>query len=421
MRIAITGVTGFGNRGVEALVLTTIEQLLIRFPDAEIIVATWTPDYDQKRFGHPQVKYVYDSFLINNRWTEYPTYTPPKKALWRRIVRYGLVLMKLREKRVVAKYKFQMPFDNVDLVIVSGGDLFSSVYGSNFLNHWSEPTFWAKERNVKCVMLGQTVGEFTNENDKNKWLEIEQNVKLITLRDEISLKYIKNEFPDSNFSYNVTADSAFLLDYKETIGIQKRKMIGNSYVAISVSNNISHFLNTDHLQHIQTWVELIKMILNEWNQNVVIITHVQEKYSDDRLIATEIWRCLDFDSRINICGEDLSASEFKSIISKSELLIAERMHAAIAGFSTGICTVTIGYSIKAMGLVNMIFKADSNFNQSELVIPYKDFIVVNSTQKKLNEIWTNRKIIEIEIDKNINRLSKAANMNFDIIHELLEN
>ena len=60
MKIVITGVTGFRNRGVEALVRPTVENLLLRYPDAEITIATWSPDYDAQRLVNDKVKFVLD-------------------------------------------------------------------------------------------------------------------------------------------------------------------------------------------------------------------------------------------------------------------------------------------------------------------------------------------------------------------------
>jgi polysaccharide pyruvyl transferase WcaK-like protein len=51
MSVLITGVTGLRNRGVEALVTTTIEQIRNLNPDIAINVLTQTPDYDQLKLN----------------------------------------------------------------------------------------------------------------------------------------------------------------------------------------------------------------------------------------------------------------------------------------------------------------------------------------------------------------------------------
>jgi colanic acid/amylovoran biosynthesis protein len=47
MKVIITGVTGLRNRGVEALVTTTVDQLLQRHPDLSIDIMTESADYEQ--------------------------------------------------------------------------------------------------------------------------------------------------------------------------------------------------------------------------------------------------------------------------------------------------------------------------------------------------------------------------------------
>jgi colanic acid/amylovoran biosynthesis protein len=42
----LAGITGVRNRGVEALVVTTVEQFRLRRPDLEIRVLTRTPELD---------------------------------------------------------------------------------------------------------------------------------------------------------------------------------------------------------------------------------------------------------------------------------------------------------------------------------------------------------------------------------------
>ena len=105
MSVLITGVTGLRNRGVEALVTTTIEQIRNLNPDIAINVLTQTPDYDQlklKEFnqvsiiGYPIS--VIDKF--RSKTSKFYNAVPP-------------------EYKVVK---------NSSLVIASGGDLFTSDY-----------------------------------------------------------------------------------------------------------------------------------------------------------------------------------------------------------------------------------------------------------------------------------------------------
>ena len=149
MRIAITGVTGFRNPGFEALVRPTIPQLLQRYPQAQISIATWSPEYDAARLPDSRISYSQDSHLQNGSWR-----APAGST--------GTTLMQLVAKPASQKFlkpaapkkaepskpDLEMPSDKDDLVIVSGGDLFSSDYDTEPLNHFCSPVPWALQNNV---------------------------------------------------------------------------------------------------------------------------------------------------------------------------------------------------------------------------------------------------------------------------------
>jgi hypothetical protein len=75
MKILITGVTGFKNRGVEALVSPVIERLLAKDPNWRFEVTSWTTDYDAARFAHfgGAVNFVSDQFLTTGEWGQRAT------------------------------------------------------------------------------------------------------------------------------------------------------------------------------------------------------------------------------------------------------------------------------------------------------------------------------------------------------------
>jgi len=62
MNVVITGVTGFRNRGVEALVRTKIDQMLINDSELKFTILTNTPNYDCERLSHRSVEFIQDSF-----------------------------------------------------------------------------------------------------------------------------------------------------------------------------------------------------------------------------------------------------------------------------------------------------------------------------------------------------------------------
>jgi colanic acid/amylovoran biosynthesis protein len=100
------------------------------------------------------------------------------------------------------------------------------------------------------------------------------------------------------------------------------------------------------------------------------------------------------------------------------MVIAERMHAAIAGFSLGICTVPIGYSIKARGITaSMLYS--TGLDPDELAIPLDKFLDLSLSKKKLTYIWNNRSSFRQSIGKGLDRAKANAVRNFDLIDDLI--
>jgi colanic acid/amylovoran biosynthesis protein len=422
MKIVITGVTGFRNRGVEALVRPTVEQLLKRYPEAEITIATWSPDYDRERLNIPQVSFVEDCYLKCRAWSAPPVIpgTHQRLALSKRIIRKISRTMGWSASGPVLQTASAptMPFEVPDLVLVSGGDLISSDYGTESLAHFIEPVKWAKSHGVPCAMIGQSIGKFKCEADLELWKTAVSAATLITLREPMSLDYLRNELGNNSSSIIETADCAFLLEIDKAISSQQPCFPdGGPTIAISISESIASYTSSNYGLHLDAWVALIKMMLDEWHANVAIIPHVQERYADDRKPSTIIFRRLGCDSRVRVYGEDLSASEFKGIISRCEMVIAERMHAAIAGFSSGICTVPIGYSIKARGITASVLSS-SGLDPDDLSIPLEQLLDAASSKIKLTKIWTQREFFQIAIAKGLKKSIQNASKNFDLIHEI---
>lgn len=59
--------------------------------------------------------------------------------------------------------------------------------------------------------------------------------------------------------------------------------------------------------------------------------------------------------------EDCNAMELKGYISRCRFLIAARTHASIAGYSTGVPTLVVGYSVKAVGIASDLFGTAKNY------------------------------------------------------------
>ena len=63
-------------------------------------------------------------------------------------------------------------------------------------------------------------------------------------------------------------------------------------------------------------------------------------------------------SRVLVVGPDYDARQLKWIISQLRLFAGSRTHATIAALSTGVPTISVGYSVKARGINQDVFGHD---------------------------------------------------------------
>ena len=393
MSVLITGVTGLRNRGVEALVTTTIEQIRNLNPDIAINVLTQTPDYDQlklKDYNHVSIMGYPRSFIhrVQSRASKF-------------------------YKNLDSDYQL---VKNSSLVIASGGDLFTSDY-PGALEYYLRKMKLALQVGVPIVFLGQSVS-FKTRKEADIFLQVASKSKLITVRENLSYKYLTEELGLSRDLVKHTADSAFLLkppsqnqisNLLESYGCIRNRPL----IAISPSQGISKYAKCSRDAHFGAWRKVIDMILSEIEAQIIIIPHVQDGLNDDRILASDIHKSFNYDPRIHLAGGDHSASEFKGLISACDMLVAERMHAAIAGLSSGVCTVVVGYSVKAEGIVTDLLGTDSLSKDS--LISIQDFINGELACNTIQKAWNSREKVADKLREVLPIIKGKAAENFQLL------
>jgi polysaccharide pyruvyl transferase WcaK-like protein len=137
------------------------------------------------------------------------------------------------------------------------------------------------------------------------------------------------------------------------------------YVGINVSPLVIK-QETSHDVLINSFVRLIKYIIEETDYGVLLLPHVIWKSNDDREPLSLLFHSFAGTGRVFII-DDCNCMEMKGYISKCRFLVAARTHASIAGYSQSIPTMVIGYSVKSTGIARDIFGNDNPY-----VIPVQD-------------------------------------------------
>jgi len=314
---------------------------------------------------------------------------------------------------------------DADILISTGGDVFSSEYGIRSIKRHLEPLKWAMEKNIPCVMLSHSIGPFKHPKELQLWQHYAKLCAHVSLRENKSFDYVVKDAGLPLNKVSLVGDVAFLLPYTdETISKERFQSYGLDVnaptLALSVSRGISRYCgNKDEEAHTQALIEHCKL-LRAQNIQVLLIPHVQFKPAtgNDKVVAEQIKSAFAQDAGLAIAEGELSASDFKGLIRLCQMVVAERLHAAIAGLSSGICTMPIKYSVKADGIIGDLFK-DENMAKA-MFIPLDEFMDVPNSSNTIVKNWENREEINQALAVELPKMKNLAHQAFEELFAIIE-
>ena len=320
---------GSANHGCEAIVRSTKKIL-------ESPMALWStaPEEDQY-YGLDSIVELHhdESVRINRGSIEY-------------------YLAAVEHKLLGSDYTFTKKSHKTLCSGVHSGDVCLSIGGDNYcysgLENLGYYNRMLKSRGAKTVLWGCSVDPAVLTPAVVRDL---QRYDLITVRESISLEGMqKAGLGDRVVS---CADPAFQLEIVDTPlpdGFSKENTIGinMSPLAASYGNHVT-----------ENYLELLRFILEETEDSVLLIPHVVKKDNDDRETLCMLMSHFERE-RIRLV-DDQNCMRLKSLISQCKLFVGARTHATIAAYSTGVPTLVTGYSIKAQGIATDLFGTDEHY------------------------------------------------------------
>lgn len=139
-------------------------------------------------------------------------------------------------------------------------------------------------------------------------------------------------------------DPAFLLSPEPTV-------LPEIFAPHTAALNISPLILRRSDSMLQYFVETARVLL-ERADALLLVPHVTMPADNDREALEALAQGLSPQEQKRLCwaGKNLNAAQRKYIISKCEMLVCCRTHASIAGYSTGVPTAVVGYSVKSQGI-----------------------------------------------------------------------
>ena len=318
---------GCENRGCEAIVRSTSE-LFSREAGARCTLASDTPAFD-KGAGLDRVARVFSSTIA--------PYSP------RRFVNsIGFRLGMPREHEVARKYAPVISQGRRSGVCLSvGGDTYC--YGPQ--EHLKVINGRLSKAGKPLVLWGCSVEP---ELVRGEAFEDFKRYSLIVARESIS----EQAFAEAGLPVRRWCDPAFLLR-REELPLPQGWREGAT-VGLNVSPLILSRAK-DGEQALEAFVALIGHILKSSDDAVALIPHVTWAHDDDREALSRLKDRFADEPRVLALPGNLGATAYKGYIARMKALVTARTHASIAGYSSAVPTLVIGYSVKARGIARDLF------------------------------------------------------------------
>lgn len=247
---------------------------------------------------------------------------------------------------------------------ISGGDSFTDLYGPGRFRAICAPKSLALRLGKPLVLLPQTYGPFNEPANRVTAAKLVRGAVQCWARDARSFEILRELLGDQfdPARHRLGVDVAFLLpiaDGARLLADAPREFVSGGEIGINVSGLIwndpaaaasRYKFKADYRAAVTAIVHRIAA-----STPVVLVPHVLAApghYEADRTACEAVSAALPaaFRGNVRICLDPKDPCEAKGLISRCSWFMGTRMHATIAGLSSGVPTCAISYSDKTIGV-----------------------------------------------------------------------
>ncbi len=360
MKIVISGYYGFNNSGDDALLQAIIDDIRFAYDKAEIIVLSNDPDATRKSYGVHAV-YRYNA---------------------------AMALMKISA---------------CDLLISGGGTLIQDATSTKSLIYYLTVIRAAKFFKKKIMLYANGIGPLTSFKNIEKTKKVLNEVDLITLRDENSVKELE-QIGITKPHIKLTADPAFLLEPD----------ISGSKILDSYS--------------VPRDMPILCVSVRRWKNNPENFEQIMADFCDyahDRYgfftIFLPMQHKVDYalsaaiknkmKNRSIVIGGNYSVQSMLSIINEAHICVGMRLHTLIYSAGCNVPSVGIVYDPKINGFLE--YMGESRFIKVEE-------ISAEALRNMFEEICGDYDTIKSHLKFNMRIMREKASENRDLMKKLLD-
>lgn len=410
MKVLLTNVYSYKNKGDAAIVLSLVNEINRAFNKPAILIQTADIKNDTDKYGAPVSATLLWYLLSSVR----------SKGLLIRLLKVlggfaslGLfvVVLKLTNRRIIFMLphdlkRFQQEIVEHDLVIACGGgylrtgnaSMLDTVLLMTTCLNFVLPTYL----NKKVYLYSQSIGPVYGALQRGILQFALNRVEIIESREDVTTKFLDSLHLSS--SVIETADPALLLGGKGRFPGEHVKLITDRMpVGLTVRR---WFNDREKLEdYIKTMAEAIDYVIEKHQAQVFYLPQViaDNFGDDDRIIARRVYEQVRNKEFYTVIEADLHPYEMIGLCEKMHIFIGTRMHSNIFALISHVPVVAIEYEHKTRGIMR-------GLGLEELTIDIKEIdskLLQHTIEKLLKDRDTYASLIRKNLPQQIQKSRNA--------------
>ena len=289
------------------------------------------------------------------------------------------------------------PAKGVLCALQLGGDNYSLDYGRPW--DYMSVDRWLARRGIPTVIWGASVGPF--DGDSTFAPMIHEHLKSLAgifVRETISRDYLAKHGIVHNV--HLVADPAFCMTPSEPNDPDIHEVVMDGMIGVNISPLVARFSKTGG--DLEAWrqaaAQMIIAAAERTERPVLLIPHVGSpiREEDDFAFLESVREMVapKLELPIRVAPQGMGAAELKWLIARCTVFAGARTHATIAALSSCTPTLSLSYSVKAVGINQDIF-GHQKFCKSVKTITAEEF--ADSMQSMLENAGDIRALLEAKM------------------------
>lgn len=409
--LLITGGWGYGNIGDEAILMSMLDRIVNRIPQADITVTSYSPKDTKRYHGIDAIESLHR--LIHPLTI---LFIPRILAIALWLVIYKLLGPQLMIDKSLRSYIGYVK--RCDVFVMGGGGYFNDLWKDGFLARILEIVI-AKTLNKKIMIYGQTVGPFGSRFSRVFLGRILNQVDLITYRDAQSSATLSHfGFRTDRMIY--TADEASLIESGDCNPEELLEVLGIPRPNLLVGVMVQHFrryasnaglTSKGRIETSAEYLALMEQLLVEVHRRHNAVIVFLPSTSWDLTVCEQLYRRLyeKVPGSVHL-AKDTGVKDYVSLCQTMHLMISTNMHPVILAATNSVPAVALSYWYKVDDLMDAI-------GMGSFVWRIDDFRV-EDVIRGIDEIVENRQFYSTTVAEGFQDVCRRARMNAKYLQKL---